>query len=163
MSYTMHTDKTWAQTRNELAKTMKLWGVMDWEISSVDRSANTRSPVSVRLVLASGEELRLTMDDHWRSEDNLRVLYLGIDAMRLNELRGIGSVMKEAYLQLAAPASFDPFAVLGVSSELPLEDIEAVYRSKAKRMHSDTGGTDEGMRDLNEAIEIIRRRKADDS
>ena len=161
MPYTMNTDKTWAETRHDLEETMRLWEVRDWNIISEDRGSGDRAPVTVRFVLASGEEIRLTMADHWRSVDNLRVLYLGIHAMRLNEVRGIGSIMKEAYLQLAAPATtIDPYAVLGVSSELPIEDIEAVYKSKARRMHSDHGGSDEQMRDLNEAIELVRQRKA---
>ena len=97
----------------------------------------------------------------WDSYDvNLRCVYLAIQSLRLNEARGIGDTMREAYLQLQAPAKArDPWEVLGVHPASSWEDIQDVYRMKAKRVHPDTGGEDADPRrfaELTDAFERIR-------
>ncbi len=70
----------------------------------------------------------------------------------MNEKRGIADTLAKAYLQLAAPAQKrDPYEVLGVRPDTPLDDIKAMYLVKAKRLHSDVGGEDDAMKEVNEA------------
>lgn len=54
----------------------------------------------------------------------------------------------------------DPYEVLGVRSDTDMEDIELIYKAKAKRAHPDAGGSVEAMKELNKAIDKIRKEKA---
>ncbi|MDP9315381.1 MAG: J domain-containing protein, partial [Chloroflexota bacterium] len=106
----------------------------------------------------------LEMDDHATPRDNLRVLYLAIEDMRMIEKRGLKKVMRQAYGQLPPPktniAVMSPYNVLGVQPDAPMEVVEAVYRAKAKTVHPDVpGGSAEVMQQLNEAIAAIRRER----
>jgi len=54
---------------------------------------------------------------------------------------------------------FDPkrnyYNVLGVSETASKQDIDRAYRSKARKHHPDGGGSDEAMKSLNEARDIL--------
>jgi hypothetical protein len=65
---------------------------------------------------------------------------------------------------------FDPskdyYAVLGIKSNASREEIERMYRSRARERHPDKGGSEEEMKRLNEAHEVLsdpETRKAYDS
>jgi hypothetical protein len=65
---------------------------------------------------------------------------------------------------------FDPkrnyYNVLGVSENASKQDIDRAYRSEARKHHPDGGGSDEAMKSLNEARDIltdIETRKAYDA
>jgi len=170
MSYDLTTRKSWAETRAEFRETFRKWGINDWNIIAnltPTRAGNyyqreDERSVTLRYTSRGGQDVRLTMAKQARAVDNLRVLWLAVEAMRLNEARGIGEVLREAYAQLPAPANYcDPYEVLGVRPDADMADIDAVYRSRARRAHSDTGGSDEEMKELNAAMERIREdRKA---
>jgi hypothetical protein len=89
--------------------------------------------------------------------------------MRLNELRGVANLLREAYLQLPGPATLpaerDPYEVMGVRPDTPLADIEAMYRIVARRIHPDRGGSEAAMKEVNHAWEVIQaeREKKGDS
>lgn len=90
--------------------------------------------------------------------DNLWALWKGLDAIRLNELRGLDDVAREFYQALPAPrAQRDPFEVLGVRPDSDEDVIDAAYRAKAKRLHPDVGGSAEAFRELQEAYEAVKR------
>ena len=94
-----------------------------------------------------------------RAVDNLRVLYLAVEAMRLNERRGISDVIESAYLQLAAPADVvEPYELLEIRPDTSLEIAEAAYKAKVRKIHPDKRGSVEEMTQLNNAIEAIRRK-----
>lgn len=164
MAYTLRTDVSWAQTASQLANDFELWGVRGYEVQSLGRvsranyqDVETRRVV-VRWTTRAGQPMRLEMADQDRAVDNFRVLYLAINAMRLNEKRGIGRVMQEAYAQLAAPAKQrDPWEVLGLRPGASADEIEAMYRVKAKAAHPDSGGSTEAMAELNEARERAKQ------
>lgn len=85
------------------------------------------------------------------------MLWLVLEAMRLNETRGIEDIVRQAYLALPAPSrERDPYEVLGVRPGAPAEVIEASYRALAKRLHPDVGGSAEAMTALNAAWEAVR-------
>lgn len=171
MAYSLRTKKTWQETMNDLRETFRLWAIDRWSVfagvagqrrSTAYYQTKEQRRVELRYQHPSGQDVILVKDSQDRDVDNLRVLYLAVEAIRLNEVRGIGDVVREAYLQLAAPArERDPWEVLGIRSDTPLEDAEAMYRIKAKRLHPDTGNGDEaGMRELNNAMDRIRAEKA---
>ncbi|MCI0490218.1 MAG: DnaJ domain-containing protein [Blastocatellia bacterium] len=52
-------------------------------------------------------------------------------------------------------ASKDYYAVLGISEGASKEEIDRAYRSEARRRHPDGGGSEEDMKSLNEAHDIL--------
>ena len=163
MSYTLHTDVPWDQTMRQLRGCFDKWGVIQWNVWP-KRVSDTRNDARVVVEFAhpKGRTVSLTMDKQWEGRDNLRVLYLALDAMRLNEKRGIGDVLGEAYLQLAASEEArDPYEILGIRPDAPEAVIEASYRGLAKERHPDKGGTAEAFKELQDAYErITKERKA---
>lgn len=106
-----------------------------------------------------------------RAVDNLRVLYLVVEALRLNESRGLAETAAAAYRQeypaLPAPTSgtppsvsTGPYALLHVRNNAPIEVVEAAYRAMSKLFHPDRAGSSATQQALNEAIEVIRKERA---
>lgn len=150
----MRTEKTWRETEQDLAETFAKWGVREWQCdSAVLRSRHAVKSLSVEERRATvqwrmpdGTPMVLTMDDHATPPDNLRVLYLGVEALRLNDLRGISGLMGKAYLQLAAPVTtqvVDPWAHFGITPKTPAVVAKAAYRALANESHPDHGGSTE--------------------
>src|SRR5690242_7856268 len=115
-AYTLSTNKSWYETIQELAEQMRLWGVTEWETNyppgaRSNKWEQTEKERTVRLTYMKNEKpVTLSMGNQKRAVDNLRVLYLAVESMRLNEKRGISDVVESAYLQLAAPAEvIDPY------------------------------------------------------
>ena len=153
--YRVGTKKTWEQTRRDLEECFRKWSVIDWNIIAEPKKSKL---VSIRFVLRR-KEVRLTMEQEWYAKDNLRRIYLALDDMRMIEVRGLGDVVQEAYLQLAAPCGHqkrDPYEVMGIREDAPPDLIEVVYKTLAKKLHPDTGGTAEAMAELNEAYEAVK-------
>jgi len=175
-NYTHRTKKTWADTRSKLEETFRKWGVFDWNViadpslkpSQLNNdgwymNAQQRG-VTVRWVTAKEKrEMRLFLNEQNRPVDNLRVLWFAIEAMRLNEERGIGRLIQDAYLQLAAPSAVrDPYELMGLRPDCAIEVAEAAYRARAKQLHPDAEHGDvELMKELNAAIERIRSERAE--
>ncbi len=150
--YKLTTTKGWLETKQELAKTFKKWGVDEW-------STTPSNQVEVTLLyILRGQEIRLVMGRQARASDNLRVLWLGVEAMRKNEMRGIDDVIKSAYLQLGSPITKDPWEILGIRSDSSIQFAESVYKIRAKDVHPDMSGSAEAMKELNWAIEELRKR-----
>src|SRR5207248_9810718 len=164
-SYILTTKKTWQETMRELEDQMRLWGVTEWE-TNYPKGARTEvqsqkeEDRTVKLTYnKNGKPVTLAMSKQNRAVDNLRVLYLAVEAMRLNERRGISDVLESAYLQLAAPTqAVDPCELLGLRPDASLEVAEAVYKAKVRNIHPDRGGSTEHMKALNRAIEEIRKK-----
>lgn len=158
MAYTLKTPKTWTQTYAELEHTFARWGVRDYEVRCLGRNNKSfyqsveERTVSVRFVKKNGEEVRLSYNQQDRSQDNLRVLYLAIEALRMNEVRGIDGLLREAYLMLPAPvAQRDPYEVLGIRPPSDLLTIEAVYKAKAKQLGPPSAANEAEYKELNAA------------
>ncbi len=164
MSYTINTKKSWAATQQDLATEFERWGVTDWDTNyprgarfeSYNQSETDRA-VTLRYVLR-GKSVNLKMSEQPRAVDNIRVLYKVIESLRLNEVRGMNEVFEQAYLQLASPEhKKSPWEVLNIMPGTPLMVAEAAYKHLAMTAHPDRGGSQEQMKDLNEAIETIRK------
>ncbi len=162
--YSLRTPKSWPQTLSDLETTMTKWGVDHWETntprgSHLKGSGQSLDDRSVTLKYTKDKRtINLTMDKQDRAVDNLRVLYLATEAIRMNEKRGIADVVKSAYLQLDGPTQKrNPYEVIGLFDNTPLDVCEAVYKVKVKELHPDVGGSTEKFMELQLAIEEIRR------
>ena len=164
--YSLTTLKTWSETKNELAREFRLWSVAEWTIDCMLSPASAARLIQMpeeRMVelhyLLNDQPFHLRMNKQHRAVDNLRVLFLAIKAMRLNDLRGLTDTIQQAYLQLPSPATKrDPYEILGIRPDSTLEFAEMVYLGLAKKFHPDNGGDAKQMQQINEAIEDIRNR-----
>lgn len=172
MSYKIRTKFSWAATQQELATTFEKWGIREWDTNYPRGSRLTgwyQSPedrtVTLRYKSKEGKEVILSMNSQDRAIDNLRVLWIAVEAIRMNEVRGIGGVLQEAYKQLSD--GYEPVVIRGVpntpwelleiSPNASLEVAEAAYRARARKLHPDTGDFEQQMKELNQAIEFIRK------
>lgn len=164
MTYRMDSTVDVDRTRRQIVEEFRKWkpGGSTYAASEITdhefplRMDRKETKASVRFVLR-GMPVVVECDSQWEFRDNLRCIFYAVQGMRMNEVRGIADTMQNAYLQLAAPdTGRDPYEVLGVRPDTELADIEAIYRSKAKRMHSDVGGDDAAMKELNDALERIK-------
>lgn len=165
--YHITTNMSWSRTQNDLAYCFEQWGVTEWKTDypTGARSENFNQSDEARTVTLTykkdGQTFTLKMGKQARAVENLRVLYIAVDAIRMNERRGIGELMASVYLQLAAGNEYkkSPYEVLGLSEGLPLTVYEAMYKDLALKRHPDRGGSEKDMLELNEAIKIIREDK----
>lgn len=167
MSYSITTKKSWHETQQELAETFDKWGIREWQ-TNYPRGARLTAQwqeeqdrnVILSFNMPGGKHVNLSMSKQNRAVDNLRVLYLAVEDMRMNEKRGIAEVVQSAYMQLGeGTTERNPYEVLGLMSNAPLEVAEASYKARVKVAHPDAGGSDEQMKELNEAIKKIREEK----
>lgn len=163
-NYKLTTKKTWHQTQQELADCFELWGVKQWETTyprgaRLEGFSQSEQDRTVTLTYTKkGKTVNLTMGRQARAIDNLRVLFLAVDDMRMNEKRGISDLIESAYLQLNAPQEeMNPYDVLGLPRGTAKAVCEAQYKELAKQAHPDSGGSVERMKQLNDAIDKIRR------
>ncbi len=91
--------------------------------------------------------------DRWdRIGDNIYAIAKTIEALRGIERWGSGSMVEQAFTGFVAlPAPKSPYEIIGVPRGASVEEIEAAFRAKAKTLHSDTGGNDAAMAELNAA------------
>src|SRR5205085_8595707 len=130
--YSLTTTKTWEETLWELEEQMRRWGVKHWETNYPKGARSnawqqSESDRTVKLTYTkNGKTVTLVMSKQNRAVDNLRVLYLAVEAMRLNERRGISDILESAYLQLAEPTeAIDPYELLELRPDASLEVAEA--------------------------------------
>lgn len=171
MSYRANPDgQGWVTCRDRLLATLAQWqGLYRHQKPSgvsiecpaaprYERAFLARADRAVSVTFSAGVhvERTVTVDRFERPVDNLWALAVGLDAVRLNELRGLDDVARQVYQALPAPRERDPWEVLGLRPDAGLEDVEAMYRSRAKRLHPDVaGGSGEAMAELNRAREMI--------
>lgn len=159
MPYSINTPKTWDQAMGELKREFQRWSVMrggriEFQVTNV----RGRHEVTLAYQLPNSTPTHLVMDKQATAEDNLRVLYLAIEAIRKNEMRGIGDIVREAYLSLPAPMpAGSAWEVLGIRPGATLAEATAAYRAAARGRHSDAGGDDAAMRELNLAFEEVKK------
>ena len=158
---------SWSTTMTGIKETFTRWGVRDWDIESpasrrgdYTRTSGVPEERLVRLTFRhpKGHQIELESAAQACAADNLRVLYLAVEGLRKNEVRGLSDVMSAAYLQLAPPAGSirrDPHEVLGVRKDSPPEVVEAAYKALAKLRHPDVGGSAEQMAELNAARDAV--------
>jgi hypothetical protein len=117
------------------------------------------SGVAVYFTFA-GEPRAMACDRYDRVWKNVRALSLCIEALRALERHGSSEILNRAFRGFAALPSGESswWEVLGLSSAATNGEVEAAYRRLAVLQHPDKGGTDDGMRRLNAAVETARAR-----
>lgn len=168
MAYRPNPDNQgWVTCRDRLLDTIAKWQ-KKWKAEGVSiecpaaprYTAHFGNPAdrAVSVTFTAGKHINrtVTIDRFERPVDNLWALAIGLDAVRLNELRGLDDVARQVYQALPAPRKRDPWEVLGLRPDADLDAIEAVYKTKAKRLHPDVGGSVEAFRELQEAYEAVR-------
>jgi hypothetical protein len=103
----------------------------------------------------------MACDRHVNQTDNYRSLGLAISAMCQRERHGGGAMMNGAFDGFAAlpsPKSAAKRSVLGLDGiRIDAEVIEHRYRTLARKLHPDAGGSHEAMSELSFAREQARR------
>lgn len=154
-----------SETERDIDTCMQRWNARDW---GYDYNVQTRRRDNLSLsiaeravtlwwVAADKSQVRLVMDEQARPRDNLRVLFLAADSMRLNEKRGIDpAVMRSAYLQLGSGED-NPYAILGVQPGAEPGEVQEAYRVAARESHPDRdGGSEAAMAKVNSALAAVR-------
>lgn len=151
-------------TRTDIKAEFSRWNQQAGEtvVTDYDLPFANQETIGAEVVfMLRGQRLRVKVDRWENFATNLRCAYLNIRDMRLAEARGSLESLRETLTMLpAGKVERDPYEVLGVRSDTDIEDIEAMYRSKAKRAHPDAGGSAAAMLELNQAIEKIRAERA---
>ncbi|MBA2708315.1 MAG: J domain-containing protein [Gemmatimonadaceae bacterium] len=166
MSYTPNPqNQGWVTCRDRLLDCIAKWQKKFRAIDvSIDCPAaprynsvfGNRAERAVSVTFTAGSHINRTVrvDRFERPVDNLWALAIGLDAVRLNEMRGLDDVARQVYGLLSAPKQRDPWEVLGIRPGQPREMIDAAFRAKSKMAHPDMpGGSHEAMQELNEARE----------
>lgn len=167
MSYRPNPDNQgWVTCRDRLLDTIAKWQKRSRAVAEINCPAAPRyntafaTPAdrAVSVTFSAGQHIdrTVTIDKFQRPVDNLWALALGLEAIRLNELRGVDDVARQVYQALPAPRQRDPWEVLGLRSDADEDAIDAVYRTKAKRLHPDAGGSVEAFRELDEAYKAVK-------
>jgi len=180
MAYSVTTQKTWARILDDIEDSLAKWGgvAQGWRVEAIlaPRSSTKQyqSADERRVTLhwtRRGKDYAITMERQSRAADNLLVIWLILETLRLNDARGYAQQIAEVYAQefpalpgpgqtgQATSASASPYAVLFVRSDAPLEVCEAAYKALSKRYHPDVTGSTAVQQSLNEAIEYIRKEK----
>lgn len=157
----------WVVCRDRLYETIAKWQkkyrATDVEITCpaaprYNTSYGTPADRAVTVCFSAGKhkDRTVTIDRFERPVDNLWALAIGLDAVRLNELRGLDDVARQVYQALPAPRQRDPWEILGLRPDADEDAIDAVYRAKAKRLHPDKGGSAEAFAELQAAYEAVK-------
>lgn len=96
----------------------------------------------------------MAIDIYHKVEHNLAAIATTLEAMRAIERHGGAQILERAFTgftALAAPAAFDPWAVLGLKPGATALDIERKFRELAMRHHPDRGGDAEQFHRIQEA------------
>jgi hypothetical protein len=110
-----------------------------------------------------GKAMVMATDRYKTVGGNMRSLALAIEAMRQLERHGGGTMMERAFTgftAIAPPGAKRPWReVFGLKPghRFYPSDISALYRTLAKDLHPDVGGSEEQMRDLNAAYAEARK------
>jgi hypothetical protein len=182
VAYSVTTKKTWAAILDDIEDSLARWrGVTLWRVDTVlaPRSSTKQNQTEQERTVTlhytrKGKPYQIKMDRQRRAVDNLLVIWLILETLRLNEARGfaaeIAAVYRQEFPALPAPgqsgqAAAQPtrsdgaYALLHLRSNAPIEVCEAAYRALSKLFHPDVTGSSATQQSLNAAIEIIRKEK----
>lgn len=168
-TYSNSSRTTWAESSKRLAETFRKWGVdfgeytVDCDVPPARRNSHmwgAEGSVTLRYRLPGRDGVVvMTLATQDSPAKNLNSIMITVEAIRMQERRGLGGLVQAHYLALAAPLSErDPFEVLGLRPDAQPPLIEAAYRALAKDAHPDVGGSDEAMEELNVAKEAALKR-----
>lgn len=98
----------------------------------------------------------MQLDTQLSAAKNLNAIVVTLEAIRMQERRGLGAITASHYLALAAPKlERDPYEVLQARPDADRDTIDALYRLRAKQTHPDAGGSQEAFEQVTQAKERI--------
>lgn len=166
-------DITIAQAMDRVFAEMKRIGVTSFIMSSNlvrNRDGSIRSgqaqpadPGVAAYFTLNGKPICMPCDTFTKAEQNIAGIAKHIEATRAIERYGVASLseMFTGFEALPAPSAARAWwEVLGVSQHATPEEINAAWRQKAKDAHSDLGGTDVAMSEINVARDTGLRARA---
>jgi hypothetical protein len=110
-----------------------------------------------------GKKQCMAIDRYTRVADNIAAIAATLEALRAIERHGGGAILDRAFAgfaQLPAAIVTDPpwRDVFGfpLNEILTMDDVDSRFYALARKHHSDVGGTDDKMRELNEARQRAR-------
>lgn len=179
--YSVTTDKTWARILDDIEESMRKWSVpRGWRVETIlaPRSSTKQNQTAQERTVTlhwrrREKDYTITMSNQSRAVDNLLVIWLILETLRLNDARGYAQQIADVYRQefpaLPAPgqsgqaaptqASTSPYVVLFVREDAPLAVCDAAYRALMKAAHPDSGGDTTQAARLNAAITAIRKER----
>ena len=163
-SENINTKKTVQETLSDMRKMFARYEIEDFE--AVPKDGNV---YSVRYH-NGGVWVEIESRIQPSKSTNLRQCYQVIDSLLKWQLRGVsGLANTQAFMSSAlvvaseskqkASEFVEACGVLGVDPDTSLEEIQDVYRVKAKRAHPDAGGDPERFKRLTRALEVIEKIK----
>ena len=168
MTYSTNTTWTEARCRNEILTQLDRWERDDRGDDFIIGKHDFPVPKEIGAPEATirfelrGQNIVISCASQHTYRDNLRCVAFAIEAMRMNEKRGIADTLRKAYLMLEAPKEQrDPYEILQVRPDASQIVLDAAYKAQANVRHPDKGGTKELMQELNDAHERIRVERAD--
>ena len=152
----LRTDTSVVRTRKDIADTLRKWGVAN---NGYDIRIGLRDVIVEWMM--NGKQQVFKCNRFPTPEQNLRAIYLALDATRLAAQRGILEELAQIAVAMLPPGRIrrPAWDVLEIAEHASIGIAEAAWRVKAKTAHPDTGGTNEAMLELNEAIAYFRRGK----
>jgi len=146
------------ETRTLIRDEFRLWGFERDEYEIFPAHGGKEARVEFWL---NGKKQEVVCSKSWEYAQNLYALWSILKALRLAHQRGILEELASAALAMLPPGPQhrDPYEVLSVRPDSPMEVIDAAFRAKAKKLHPDIGGSDEEMKMLNDALERIQQER----
>ncbi|MHB1870833.1 MAG: J domain-containing protein [Steroidobacteraceae bacterium] len=159
---------TLAQTLGQLESCFKRWRVGKWDYRHTTSNVPGQTMATVEFE-KDGSRFRVSCSKYATVRENMRAIYLRVEAARLDEARGAATAQESLheYLQLTdgTPTKAgvlvnddrsDPWAVLGLMRGGVAADIvRAVYQARIRQAHPDAGGTDEAAARINDAYRQV--------
>jgi len=146
------------ETRTLIRDEFRLWGFErdEYEIFPAHGSKEARVEFWM-----NGKKQEVVCSKSWEYAQNLHALWSILKALRLAHQRGILEELVSAALAMLPPGAQrrDPYEVLGVRPDAPMEVVRASYKALAGTAHPDKGGSEEGMKELNDALERVEEER----
>ena len=99
-----------------------------------------------------GRQMVFACDKWDKVQDNMRAIQRTIEAIRGIERWGASEMMERAFQAFEAlPSPQSCWDILGVRPGATADEISTAYRTKARKAHPDTGGSEGAMSELNRA------------
>jgi hypothetical protein len=173
--------KPWTIVMAEIEETFRKWKIHTWTIAP--RKAperrdryHTQSVRTVQVIFRyRGRPVTLTVNTLDRAHDNLQLLAVTLETLRLSDVRKVTDLVAAAYAQMVSPAKppttpppihgadqdalTDPYRVLGVERHYPMAIIEAIWKARLRVEHPDVGGSAATAARLNAAMDELRKAK----
>jgi hypothetical protein len=151
------------RTRRDIEDCFRKWGIEEYRFPRNGQKGEYGDALILFYVNDDRHELKCSRFTFYR--ENLRALFLALDALRKAHDRGILEEYARAAIAFLPAPKQEPtrrpwYEVFQVAPNADPDVVKAVYQSMAKRAHPDAGGTDEEMAAVNQAWDSFEAERA---